>query len=48
MDYIENSDSATVPQKITDALLNWHKTLKSNDEISQKIEAIAYMYGNNQ
>ena len=47
MDYIENSDSASVPQKITDALLDWHKTLKSTDEISQKVEAIAYMYGNN-
>lgn len=47
MEYIENADDANIPSKVLEALINWHKILKSNDEISQKVEAIAYMYGNN-
>lgn len=47
MNYISNNDSGEIPEEILQAFDDWHKILGGNDEISQKVQAICFMYRKN-
>ncbi|OQB14155.1 MAG: hypothetical protein BWY15_01275 [Firmicutes bacterium ADurb.Bin193] len=47
LDTIERSESAVIPEDVIAALGAWHQTFGANDEISQKVEALLFLYGKN-
>ncbi len=44
MDFINNNDTAKIPGEVLKGLKDWYAILGSNDEISQKVNALTYMY----
>ncbi len=47
MDYINNNETAEIPEEILKGLNDWCKIFSGTDEISQKVSAITYMYRKN-
>jgi len=44
----QKSNNAMIPDSVLDALEAWNKKFRSvNDEISQKVGALTFMYRNN-